>query len=738
MVHARRKHAKVPFRHGRLDPDGAAWVGTVIHVQSPVGRAVALPDPAVTVERQRADVATSYRNLSVTDGFGSATFLAQERVSDDDERLGYVMAAVTDETAQAPQPTPSPSNPASAAQPNGAHVNGAAKRPRAPKIPTAPPPAGRIRVRNGKDIHRVLDDLDAALAHPATGDRRLYQRSGELVIARGVMAEDAKRLDVLFAPDSIILAPLRNASLIPRVTEHVDFGHWAKESRKAEDGSITEVDVWKGTIPSGTILSAFLAKVFWGRIRPIRGISVTPVIHLDGSIVADGYDAETQYLVASNIDLPPIPERPTQSDAEAALAELREPFAEFQFETADEGWSPVALALTLLLRPVIRGNVAAFVQTAPQKNCGKSLTVKGAVMLAKGQVPAANTWPKDEEEQEKMIGSAADAGADVLFFDNVQEGAVIGGAPLDKVLTCDGQNSFRVLGQSQLKRLPWGAVVVFTANRGRIGGDSDRRIAVSTLIRPDRPVENFAHPDLLEYIRQGRPRLLAAAFTLIRAWVQAERPGAGVRRLDSFEHWSATVAAMIRWAGGGDVRELVKDVAGTDTDDREATLLEQAYLWQTGRLLEAFTAKELATASLGSLAEPVPDALTEAVEAVAGYVTGKGERRLDMVRFGKRLARMKNVVQSTEAGKYKLKMAGKGAGGSLKWTVACIATLEPKSGVSGVSGVSPALLAREENRIYITGTQSTPLSPLTPLSTPAQVGLGFTREPDDDDIDQWP
>ena len=40
------------------------------------------------------------------------------------------------------------------------------------------------RVERGKDIHRVLDDLDEALADSQTGDQRLYQRSRELVIAR--------------------------------------------------------------------------------------------------------------------------------------------------------------------------------------------------------------------------------------------------------------------------------------------------------------------------------------------------------------------------------------------------------------------------------------------------------------------------------------------------------------------------------------------------------------------------
>jgi hypothetical protein len=533
------------------------------------------------------------------------------------------------------------------------------------------------RVQRGKDVHRVLEDLDEALSDPETGDQRLYQRGGELVIARGVMADDAKRLRIAFAPEALVLSSLRASSLIPRITEYIDYGFWGFEEKKAEDGSSQKRQVWKTELPSGTVLSAFLSKVFWAHARPIRGISVTPIIHLDGSIVPEGYDPKSQYLVASNIVLPTIPEHPTKADAISALAALLEPFDEFPFETEDERYSPVALALTLLLRPVIRGNVPAFAQTAPQKNCGKSLATKGACLLATGSVPASNTWAKLEEEQEKMIGAAADAGADVLFFDNVQEGAVIGGAPLDKVLTCDGQNSFRVLGLTKLKHLPWGAVVAFTANRARIGGDGDRRIVLSTLIRPDVPRENYRHNDLLVYIGQQRARLLGAAFTLVRAWIQdGSKPGE-IRRLDSFEHWAQTVAAMIQWAGGGNVRELVRDIEGTDADGQEFDLLSGIRAWLDATGKPDTTVKELVDDVFRRQATNRElDDLRGAIETIAGF-EGKGDaRKLDVRRFGKRLAKMRDVLQ----GSYRLRQVGTGDGGVVRWGVVK---------VGGVEGVQP-------------------------------------------------
>jgi hypothetical protein len=500
---------------------------------------------------------------------------------------------------------------------------------------------GLPRVERGQDIHRVVADLEEALAET---DTRLFQRGSDLVIVRGATAEDAARLKIRFALSDLMIAQLRQPTLITRVTEHVDFGYWGFEETTGEDGEIIKRRVWKTDLPSGTVLSALLGAPFWAHIRPLRGIAVTPIMHLDGSISSNGYDEQSQYIVSSNIVLPAIPESPTQDEAKAALDALVEPFSEFPYETEAERFAPVALILTLLLRPVIEGNVPAFVQNAPQKNCGKSLATKASCVIATGRVPAANTWAKLEEEQEKMIGAAADAGADVLFFDNVAEGAIIGGAPLDKLLTCDGRNSFRVLGRTELKQLPWGGTVCFTANRARIGGDSDRRVMQATLIRRADAIA-YKHEDLIAYVRQERARLLGAAFTLVRAWIRAGSPRADVRRLDSFERWAWTAASMIRWAGGGDVRELVRDTVGTDRDADEGAFLEELHRYLLVRGRPDVTVQDLVADVYATGRATEFAALREALEAVGG-VAGKGEaQKLDVNRLGKRLGLMKDLLQ---------------------------------------------------------------------------------------------
>src|SRR5271166_3906855 len=77
---------------------------------------------------------------------------------------------------------------------------------------------GRPIVQRGDDIHRVIDDLDEAIAD----DPRLFQRCGDLVTARGMMVADAKRLKIKdFDPamSTMIVAKLHPGGLLPRITE---------------------------------------------------------------------------------------------------------------------------------------------------------------------------------------------------------------------------------------------------------------------------------------------------------------------------------------------------------------------------------------------------------------------------------------------------------------------------------------------------------------------------------------
>jgi hypothetical protein len=518
-----------------------------------------------------------------------------------------------------------------------------------------------MRIYSGTDVHRILDELDEAIGK---NDLRIFQRTGHLAIVRGILAEDAKRLRIAFSPDELILAPLKRENLLPSVSEYVDYG----SEVVSEHGS-----AWKRQIPTNDITSAFLSKRFWAHIRPIRSVSKTPVMHLDGTLTEDGYDASTRTLVASNVTVDAIEPEVSKEQAAQALDDLIEPFKEFHFASDVHRYAPAALILTLLLRPSIAGNVPLFIFRAPQKDCGKSLVAKVSCVIATGSVPAANTWSSEKEEQEKVLCAVATAGLSACFFDNVSTGSVIGGGPLDKVATCDGEVAFRVLGHTEHRTLPWSTVIVFTSNRARIEGDTDRRSVVAELTRREEPLERFEHEDIIAYAKDERSRLLAAAFTLIRGWVQAGSPVEGVARLSSFELWSRTVPSIIKWATSGtiDVRTLVPDAEGTDADEVEFKLLETMHAYLGAYNLNATTVK----AMLGRVFADVTQGQTQvqgeartdlrdAIDALE-CTTGRGEHQtFDKRKFGKKLASMVDVFYAP----YRLVKAGR-EDGLIRWNV---------------------------------------------------------------------
>ena len=67
-------------------------------------------------------------------------------------------------------------------------------------------------------------------------------------------------------------------------------------------------------------------------IPRVSGIITTPTLRPDGSLLATpGYDPRSELYLLPGLQLPPIPERPTDEQAQAALELLTDLFSEFSF-----------------------------------------------------------------------------------------------------------------------------------------------------------------------------------------------------------------------------------------------------------------------------------------------------------------------------------------------------------------------------------------------------------------------
>lgn len=324
------------------------------------------------------------------------------------------------------------------------------------------------------------------------------------------------------------------------------FATWSRLVRNV-DGSFAKVPA----APDRSVISMLLAKPEKEWARPLDGITEAPFLRCDGTICqTPGYDGPSATLYEPNAPFLPIADAPTHEDACRALAELREPFREFPFRAGPDRDVPIGALLTVLGRRAIEGPVPAFCFDATGKASGKSLIAKVVYRIATGASMPPLTWPKSDEEVEKMLGAEALSGnSPIVGFDDIS--IPIEGGPLNKMLTVEERTKMRILGKSETPVLPWLSVLFFTGNNLSVRGDTQRRALITRLEPPTaRPeLRTFDRERLLQWVASERLRLLSAGLTLLRAYVVAGRPRV-VPLLGTFESWAELVPNALAWAGG--------------------------------------------------------------------------------------------------------------------------------------------------------------------------------------------
>lgn len=116
---------------------------------------------------------------------------------------------------------------------------------------------------------------------------------------------------------------------------------------------------------------------------------------------------------------------------------------------------------------------------------------------------------------------------------------------------------FRVLGLSELLELAFRSVVTFTGNNIVLGGDMPRRTIVGRLEpqteHPERlALHRFRHPNIEDKARRERARYVAAALTILRAYMLAGAPDQQLS-MGSFAEWTRLVGGALVWCGAGDI-----------------------------------------------------------------------------------------------------------------------------------------------------------------------------------------
>jgi putative DNA primase/helicase len=322
--------------------------------------------------------------------------------------------------------------------------------------------------------------------------------------------------------------------------------------------------------PPKPVAATILSRDGEWSLGPLAGIITTPTMRPDGTLLCTpGYDAATRLLLLEPPPLPPIPDRPTRADAEAALALLEGLIEEFPFANEESR----AVALSGLITPVVRGGMTVaplHAVNAPTAGSGKSYYVDLCCAIATGQRSAGIAAGRDEAEAEKRLVGAAITADQVISIDNLN--GELGGdflchlveRPLATARILGGNNA------DHMRRIENRTTVFANGNNITPCADIIRRTLMCSLdTNMEKPYEREFKDNPFDRIMSGRGKYIVACLTITRAYLAAGEL-IKLTPLASYEDWCRMVREPLVWLGKADP---VKTIDETREEDPELVLL---------------------------------------------------------------------------------------------------------------------------------------------------------------------
>ncbi len=463
-----------------------------------------------------------------------------------------------------------------------------------------------IRLINGA-MSEAVDACEAVLARPdLPTEYRTFQRGGQLVrvatLPASAMADGVSR-----PAGAVVIMEAQKAFLMDVLGRFASF-----EKFNVRD------DAWKPANPPKELAETIQARAGLWPVPPLRGVVACPTMRADGSLLlVPGYDAASGYFMAHGLAVE-VPGAPGLADARASLDALAALLAGFAFVEPLDCSVALALILTAVARPAL-ASVPVFAITAPVRGSGKSTLLDIAAAISTGRRSAVLSATSDHAELEKRLIGCLLSGDALVSLDNIN-------GNLRSDLLCQATTSeavkVRPLGASSQVEIPNTALWSANGNNLSLAGDLSRR-AVLCRLDPglERPEERSFAFDPVARAMERRAEYVAAALTVMRAYVAAGRPGLDLAPFGSFERWSAMVRAAMVWAGAADPCE---SRAAVMEDDPEAAMLRAlvAAWWDRfGRTPR--TVKEIVKAG-----EEDDSPLAEVLHDIAGEGRAINTRRL--------------------------------------------------------------------------------------------------------------
>lgn len=568
---------------GRAGPDAAAQVSEALFYIPESAPASFRAGGRRTLWQIIADAGRMARAGRLGDAVAEVRHV-QPFIEDGDVRDGYVRSALLRALEDAGEPE------GYARKVAEWIMASAADGPAAGPKPDRSPVKLTIRADPGA-LPELVEAAEAAAMEARLG---LFQCGGRIVRVAPATGRDADGQDVA----AVELGEVSEHHLTELFDRAANWERYNARSRR-----------YVPTDAPAAVTRAYLARRGAERRLPhLAGIINAPTLRPDGSFVdVPGYDRPSRlYFDPRGVTFPEIPDDPTDSDVADALSDLRGLLAGSAFiARVDE-----SVVLSAILTALVRGSLPAAPMhafTASTPGTGKSYLARIVAAIAVGRPVGGLAYSADAAENRKQIDSALLEGRSVVLLDNCD--SPIEGARLAEVLT-EPAVTVRPLGRSEVQTVPCTATFLATGNNLVIAADMTRRVLLCRLARQvERPELHEYEHDPLAMIAADRGRYIAAALTLLRAYIVRGQPNPP-QSLGSFEVWSNLVRGALVWAGMPDPVASMEEVRGSDP--RRSELRSVMSQWDSTIGPRPVTSAEIIAAATAHLE------FREALLAVAG------------------------------------------------------------------------------------------------------------------------
>lgn len=397
-------------------------------------------------------------------------------------------------------------------------------------------PPGRkhtINIRPGQ-IPEHADEAEKILIQ----HDRIFQRSANLV---RVAAAKTETVNGIQRPaNGTVISPVDADFLMDRMARLIVWRRW--NARKEQFVA--------SNAPRSVALSLLARSGAWA-FPSLVGVITAPTLRPDGSVLEKpGYDPATGLLFVNDTEVfPTVPTQPSRAAAERSLTYLeKEVLSGFGFADEHDRSAALSAILTAVVRPTLSA-APLYGISGPKPGTGKSLLADCVALIGSGRTATVLSFTEDPEEQRKRVLSLLMSGDQVINMDNLE--VPLASAALCTALTGETYTE-RKLGSLGNCTAPSAAMWLATGNNLIVKGDLTRRTVLINLDPAcERPEEREFTRDLRQWIPQHRPALVAAALTVLRAYVVAGKPSQA-KPLGSFEAWSGLVRSALLWLGQPD------------------------------------------------------------------------------------------------------------------------------------------------------------------------------------------